>query len=346
MFVLVIILALIGDARGRVVRSDIPFVVLPGRARLTPSAVRLPDGTEYPLVFGEYAGPGINVQVHPVGQQVTVVRPGELLEIANNGETRRIQLAGGLVPEPTIVGWECAVEYYVGAEVTAQVGLTLAQTQVESVATQVAAIYANYPAIAQPAIYGTVQTTDVGVYTDHDQVLFAFQASVAPLDSGICARYFMGERSFDDNTIGIAYRDGGCDLYYGVGAVFDVTSSALAILTLAHELGHTMDAGHDTTGNYIMYPQLGGGTLPIFSNESQSSMAAWTATADCLTAINISLTPPVSTPAPSTPGVSNIGAIIGGVLGGAVLLGLGVLLIIRAIRPPDSVKTKTGYVKL
>jgi hypothetical protein len=331
MYLVVGVLWLVTVASCRLTLSNYTasWALMNGYAVVTPTALSLPDGSVYPLVEGIYDNEGVRVQIHPANNHITIVRRGELIWIDSESRVRRQTLPTSARFSNNETQQACSVQYHLMADVVALMGLTVAQSQLASVAAQTLSIFAQYSDIALPMALSTIDSIDLGLYTSADWTLDAFRIQITGTETpAVCAQYACGQRSFADSTIGIAYVGGGCIETYNVGMIFNLLDAHAAVLTLAHELGHTMGAVHDTSNHYLMYPILADNTLAEFSPTSLNALRDWTAAADCLTTLNQS-----THTVPSSDKLS-LGVILGISAATTVVALLGIFVFIRVKHMP------------
>ncbi|MFN0056845.1 MAG: M12 family metallo-peptidase [Planctomycetota bacterium] len=117
-------------------------------------------------------------------------------------------------------------------------------------------------------------------------------------------------KDLDGSTVGIAYTSVICVTSFAYGLSQDLVSSAYMPLLTAHELGHNLGAGHDTSGTspqYVMYPSLSSQVLDEYSDGSTTQILAYLDTVSCLEQIEESPPPgsgggsPPPGPSPGVP---------------------------------------------
>lgn len=98
------------------------------------------------------------------------------------------------------------------------------------------------------------------------------------------AHLFTG-KNLDGSTVGVAYTSVLCHGTFGYGLSQQLGSNALMPILVAHEMGHNLGSGHDSTGTnprYIMYPSLSSSNLDEFSDDSTTQINALLASVNCM----------------------------------------------------------------
>jgi hypothetical protein len=315
----------VGLAAGRLRRGADwpPAYARDDSAKLTATAVRLPDGTVVPLVAGRWHEPGaVAAETHPHDDSVTVVVPGRVWHVRADGSWTAVNLTAVPVERQRRLDtaladeWSCALAAEIGAELTTMLGVGLARDAVATLVRQARAVLTMHGAVGMhlPADSWLVDSA-LGVGLASPDATLAALRDGGEASGTVCARYLFAQRSWPgDSTLGIAYVGGGCSETSRYGCVFDTLDPLVALLTTVHELGHTEAASHDTSDpSNVMYPTLGGSTELEFTAASLAQMQAWAAAATCLVAA------PPADPTDSD-GADDTAAIIGGSVGGGVLV--------------------------
>lgn len=253
--------------------------------RVTPTAVRLPDGRVVPLVDGGAQQPRLTARVHSHDGSVTVVEPGRVWHVRRDGTVANMSVSAAAAAGAgeTV----CAVAVEVAAELVAALGLATAAAHADELVGQADAVFRHNGAPAGVVLHGDVTASAVGVYATPSTTLAALRDTTA---NPACARYLFSERAVYDGAtrvLGNAYEGGGCSATYGYGCVYSTLDTLVVLAVLVHELGHTMGAGHDTASGpnaNLMYPTINAGESLVLTAASVAELEAWYATATCVTA--------------------------------------------------------------